>query len=179
MYVISHADCINNPTCAIPKFMARSHSGKPVSLSAINDQTAVVFPNDLNIYGTLFGGRLLELADWICGVVAKRHSGKVSVTLAIDSVKFHAPAKSGDTLVFKASLNHAWHTSMEIGIKVFAEDYKTLERKHIFSAYFTYVALDDDLKPSEVPPVIPESKEEKRRYEEAEKRRSHRLKELK
>jgi acyl-CoA hydrolase len=150
--------------------MARSLSGKPVSLSAINDQTSVVFPNDLNIYGTLFGGRLLELGDWICGVVAKRHSGKVSVTLAIDSVKFHAPAKSGDTLVFKAAINRSWHTSMEIGLKVFAEDYKTLERKHIFSAYFTFVALDDHLKPSEV---------EKRRYQDAEKRRNHRLKELK
>ena len=159
--------------------MARSLPGKPVSLSAINDQTSVVFPNDLNIYGTLFGGRLLELGDWICGVVAKRHSGKVSVTLAIDSVKFHAPAKSGDTLVFKAAINRAWHTSMEIGLKVFAEDYKTLQRKHIFSAYFTFVALDDHLKPSEVPPVIPETEEERRRYQDAEKRRNHRLKELK
>jgi acyl-CoA hydrolase len=159
--------------------MARSIPGKPVSLSAINDQTSVVFPNDLNIYGTLFGGRLLELGDWIWGVVAKRHSGKVSVTLAIDSVKFHAPAKAGDTLVFKAAINRAWHTSMEIGLKVFAEDYKTLQRKHIFSAYFTFVALDDHLKPSEVPSVIPETEEEKRRYHDAERRRNYRLKELK
>ncbi len=158
--------------------MGRSLPGKPVSQSAIHDQTAVVFPNDLNIYGNLFGGRLLELGDWICGVVAKRHSGKVSVTLALDSVKFHAPAKSGDTLVFKASINRAWHTSMEIGLKVYAEDYKTLKRTHIFSAYFTFVALNDHLKPSEVPPVIPETKEEKRRYKEAEKRRNHRLKKL-
>ncbi|HSX12120.1 MAG TPA: acyl-CoA thioesterase [Rhabdochlamydiaceae bacterium] len=159
--------------------MGKSLPGKPVSVSAIHDQTSVVFPNDLNIYGTLFGGRLLELGDWICGVVAKRHSGKVSVTLAIDSVKFHAPAKAGDTLIFKASINRAWHTSMEIGLKVFAEDYKTMKRRHIFSAYFTFVALDDRLKPSDVPPVIPETEEEKRRYKEAEARRSHRLKQLK
>lgn len=153
--------------------------GKPVSLSAINDQTSVVFPNDLNIYGTLFGGRLLELADWISGVVARRHSGKVCVTLALDSVKFHAPAKAGDILVFKASANRAWHTSMEVGVQVFAEDYKTLERRHIFSAYFTFVALDDNLKPSIIPPVIPETEEEKRRFNEAEARRNHRLKDLK
>jgi acyl-CoA hydrolase len=160
-------------------FMGKSLAGKPVSASAIHDQTAVVFPNDLNIYGTLFGGRLLELGDWICAVVAKRHSAKVSVTLAIDSVKFHAPAKAGDTLIFKASVNRAWHTSMEVGLKVFAEDYKTTKRRHIFSAYFTFVALDDHLKPSEVPPIIPETAEEKRRYKEADTRRKHRLSQLK
>lgn len=148
---------------------------KPVSSSAIHDQTAVVFPNDLNANGTLFGGRVLELADRLCSVVAKRHTGKVCVTLAIDSVKFLAPAKRGDILVFKASLNRAWHTSMEIGLKVFAEDYKTLHRVHILSAYFTFVALDDLLNPTPIPPVIPENAEEIRRYQEAEKRRQQRL----
>lgn len=148
---------------------------KPVSSSAIHDQTAVVFPNDLNANGTLFGGRVLELADRLCGVVAKRHTGKVCVTLAIDSVKFLAPAKGGDILVFKAALNRAWHTSMEIGLKVFAEDYKTLNRVHILSAYFTFVALDDLLNPTPIPPVVPETAEEIRRYQEAEKRRQQRL----
>lgn len=150
--------------------------GKPVSESAIHDQTSVVFPNDLNAYGTLFGGRVLELSDTIAGVVAKRHSGRVCVTLAIDSVRFLAPARNGNILVFKASLNKAWHTSMEIGVKVFAEDFKTLERKHILSAYFTFVALDDHLKPTSVCPVIPQTVDEKRRFEEAEKRREQRLK---
>lgn len=149
--------------------------GKSVAESAIHDQTAVVFPNDLNAYGTLFGGRVLDLCDRVAGVVAKRHSGKVCVTLGIDSVRFLAPAKHGDILVFKASLNRVWKTSMEIGLKVFKEDFRTQERVHILSAYFTFVALDDHLKPVEVPPVLPLSADEKRRYEEAEERRLIRL----
>jgi acyl-CoA hydrolase len=148
---------------------------KPVADSAIHDQTAVVFPNDLNAYGTLFGGRVLDLCDRVSGVVAKRHSGCVCVTLGIDSVRFLAPAKHGDILVFKSAINRAWKTSMEIGVKVYKEDFRTLQRVHILSAYFTFVALDDNLKPTEVPPVIPGSVEEKRRYEQADKRRKLRL----
>lgn len=152
-----------------------AQQGKFVSESAIRDQTAVVFPNDLNAYGTLFGGRVLELADRVAGVVAKRHSGKVCVTLAIDAVRFLAPAKHGDILVFQASINRTWKTSMEVGVKVFAEDFKTLDRRHIFSAYFTFVALDDYLKPSAACPVIPQTPDEQRRYEQAEARRQTRL----
>ncbi len=148
---------------------------KKVSDSAIHDQTAVVFPNDLNAYGTLFGGRVLDLCDRVTGVVAKRHSGRVCVTLGIDSVRFLSPAKHGDILVFKASVNRVWKTSMEVGVKVFKEDFKTEEQTHIVSAYFTFVALDDHLKPVEIPPVIPETEDEKRRYEAAEKRRQQRL----
>src|SRR5271166_5349954 len=150
--------------------------GKSVAESAIHDQTSIVFPNDLNAYGTLFGGRVLDLCDRLSGIVAKRHSGKVCVTLAIDSVRFLAPAKHGDILVLKASVNRTWRTSMEIGVKVFKEDFRTLERAHILSAYFTFVALDDQLKPTEMVPVIPQTAEEKRRYAEAEERRNLRLK---
>lgn len=156
-----------------------SNEGKYVSESTIHDQTAVVFPNDLNSYGTLFGGRVLELADRVAGVVGKRHSGKVCVTLAIDSVRFLAPAREGDILVFQASVNRVWRTSMEIGVKVFAENYRTLKRIHIFSAYFTFVALDDHLKPSSICPVIPQTEEEQRRYRQAEERRLIRLKSFK
>jgi len=149
--------------------------GKKISDSALDDQTAVVFPNDLNAYGTLFGGRVLEICDRVAGVVAKRHSGKVCVTLAIDSVRFLAPAKHGDILVIKGAVNRAWRTSMEIGIKVFKEDFRTGDRVHILSAYFTFVALDDHLKPSSVVAAIPETAEEKRRFEQAEGRRKLRL----
>lgn len=150
--------------------------GKPVKDSAIDNQTALVFPNDLNTYGTLFGGKVLELGDWLCGIIAKRHTGKVCVTLGLDSVRFHASATIGDILVLKAAINRAWNTSMEIGLKVFAENYRTGERKHIFSAYFTFVALDETRKPTKIPPVIPETEEEKRRFKEAEERRQKRLK---
>lgn len=150
--------------------------GKPVSASAIVDQVVEVFPNDLNPYGTLFGGKLMQVADGLAAIVAKRHSGKVCVTLGIDSVRFVNPARHGDVLVCKSSVNRTWRTSMEIGVKVIAEDFRTLEHKDIFSAYFTFVAMDDDLQPVEVIPVIPETPEQIARYQAAEKRRSMRLK---
>jgi acyl-CoA hydrolase len=153
--------------------------GKTVSETAVQDQTAVVYPNDLNAYGTLFGGRVMELCDRLAGVVARRHSGRVCVTLGIDSVRFLAPARHGDTLVFKASVNRVWNTSMEVGIKVFAEDFRSLQKKHIVSAYFTFVAVDDHMKPVEIDPVIPETKEEIRRFEQAEERRKHRIEAVK
>ena len=149
---------------------------KSVNFSAIDNQTAVVFPNDLNTNGTLFGGKILELGDWICSIVAKRHTNRVCVTLGLDSVRFLAPALSGDILILKASLNRTWRTSMEIGLKVLAEDFRTLERRHIFSAYFTFVALDDNRKPVKIPEVLPETEEQKRRFQEADMRRSKRLK---
>lgn len=149
--------------------------GKTVSQSCINDQTSIVFPQDLNPVGTLFGGRVMELGDRLAGVVAKRHAGHFCVTLGIDSVRFLAPARHGDILVFKSACNRVWRTSMEIGLKVFADDCKTMDRRHIVSAYFTFVGVDDDLNPIALPPLIAESYEEKRRYEDAETRRSARM----
>jgi len=149
--------------------------GKPVTSSSVIDQVIEVFPNDLNPHGTLFGGRLMQIVDTLAAIVAKRHCGKVCVTLGIDSVRFLTPARRGDILVCKASVNKTWRTSMEIGVKVFAEDFRTLEQKHILSAYFTFVAMGDDDKPVEIIAVVPESDEEKRRYNEAEERRQFRL----
>jgi acyl-CoA hydrolase len=150
-------------------------TGKPVSASAINDQTAIVFPDDLNSLGTLFGGRVMEYCDKVCAVVAKRHAGHNSVTLGIDSVRFLSSARHGDILVFKAAVNRVWRTSMEIGIKVFADDFRTQVRKHIVSAYFTFVGVDEKHCPIEIAPVIPESDEEKRRDREADERRQARM----
>src|ERR1051325_11365289 len=121
--------------------MAEAMHGKPVSASAIQDQTSVVFPDDLNPLGTLFGGRVLEMADEVAAVVARRHAGRTCVTLAIDSVRFLAPARHGDLLTFQAAVNRVWKTSMEVGIRCFAEDFKTQKRTHVFSAYFTFVAV--------------------------------------
>lgn len=148
---------------------------KPVAASAIHDQTAIVFPDDLNNLGTLFGGRVMEMCDKVCAVVAKRHAGCNCVTLGIDSVRFLASARHGDILIFKASVNHAWRTSMEVGVKVFAEDFRTLQMTHVVSAYFTFVGVDEHLKPTPIPAVIPETDDERRRHRQADERRKMRL----
>jgi acyl-CoA hydrolase len=151
---------------------------KPVSASAVNDHVMTVFPNDLNPHGTLFGGRVMEVGDQLCAIVAKRHAGQVCVTLGIDSVRFHASAKHGDIVIFKAAVNRVWRTSMEVGLKVITQDFRTREQKHIVSAFFTFVAVDDQLQPVEIASVIPESDAEKRRFEQAQTRREIRMQAL-
>ncbi|MBS0627402.1 MAG: acyl-CoA thioesterase [Verrucomicrobia bacterium] len=148
---------------------------KKVEESAVHEHTYKVFPNDLNSYGTVFGGLIMAILDRIALVVAERHSGETCVTVSVDSVHFLAPSKKGDVLLFRASINRSWRSSMEIGVKVLTEDTKTRELIHIVSAYFTFVAIGEDLRPVKVPGVIPESPAEKRRYKEAEIRRQRRM----
>jgi len=118
---------------------------------------------------------VMELCDKVCAVVAKRHTGMNCVTLGIDSVRFLGSARHGDILVFKASVNRTWRTSMEIGIKVLAEDFRTLNSKHIVSAFFTFVGVDENMKPVPIPTAIPQTADEIRRFEMAEVRRQARL----
>jgi acyl-CoA hydrolase len=115
----------------------------------------------------------------VAAVVARRHAGRDCVTLGIDSVRFLAPARRGDLLVFQGAVNRVWRTSLEVGVKVWTEETFTRRRTHIVSAYFTFVAVDGNLQPVPIPPVIPNTDEEKRRYEEAEERRAARLKSTK
>jgi acyl-CoA hydrolase len=150
---------------------------KTVAFSAIQDQTYKAFPNDLNSNGTVFGGLVMALLDRVALVVAERHSERMCVTASVDSIHFLAPARKGDILLFQAAINRSWRSSMEIGIRVRAVSYQKKEDRHILSAYFTFVALDEEGKPTKVPQVIPETPLEKRRYEEAEMRRQHRKKE--
>lgn len=147
---------------------------KTVAESAVEDQTYCVFPNDLNAHGTVFGGTVMAELDKTAAVVALRHSGRLCVTAAVDSLNFLAAAGRGDILIIKAAVNRTWNTSMEIGLKVYAEHYRTRVRKHIISAYFTFVAVDDEHKPTPVPTIIPETPDQIRRYEEADLRRRHR-----
>lgn len=151
--------------------------GKTVRESAVDSHTYKIFPNDLNSQGTVFGGLVVSICDRIALVVAERHSGRICVTAAIDSVHFLAPAKHGDNLIFRAACNRAWRSSMEIGVQVKAEDYRSSDQVHILSAYFTFVALDDQRCPIAVPPIIPETANEQRRYLEAEFRRENRKRE--
>lgn len=150
-----------------------------VSHSAVDNHTYKVFPNDLNSYGTAFGGMIMAICDRTALVVAERHSRKTCVTASVDSMHFLRPAGQGDILLFSAAINRAWRTSMEIGVKVIAEHFETGERRHILSAYFTFIAIDENKEPTEVPQVIPETPLEKRRYEEANLRRESRHSEAK
>ena len=150
---------------------------KTVKDSAVDNHTYKVFPNDLNSYGTAFGGMIMAICDRTALVVAERHSKKTCVTASVDSMHFLSPAGQGDILLFSAAINRAWTTSMEIGVKVVAEHYETGARRHILSAYFTFIALDEKKQPTEVPAVIPETAWEKQRYAEANDRRERRKKE--
>lgn len=149
---------------------------KTVAYSAVRDQVHMVFPNDLNSNDTVFGGLILAQLDRIAAVVADRHAGGVCVTVGVDAVQFMAPARRGDVLIFSASVNRAWTTSMEVGCKVEAERIGGGDRRHILSAYLTFVAMDENVRPRPVPQVRPETPEQVQRYKEAELRRSGRLK---
>lgn len=146
----------------------------PVSYSAVREQVYMVFPNDLNANDTVFGGLVMSLMDRYAVVCAERHAGCTCVTVGIDAVHFIAPARRGDVLIYNAAVNRAWGTSMEIGCKVEAERVGGGERRHILSAYSTFVAMVDD-KPHPVPALEPESELEHQRYEEAQMRRELRL----
>lgn len=148
---------------------------RPVARSAVEQNVYKIFPNDLNSEYTVFGGVVMGLCDRTALIVAERHSGHTSVTAAVDSLNFLAPARAGDTLIIKAAINRSWHSSMEIGVQVSAEDSFTGESRHVVSAYLTFVALDDNGKPVAVPAVLAETEDQRRRYEEAELRRQARL----
>jgi acyl-CoA hydrolase len=134
-----------------------------------------VSPQDANVAGNVHGGVIMKHIDTAAGVVAVRHARCNAVTASIDRLDFHNPAFIGELLTIKASLNLVGKTSMEIGARVEAENPFTGEKRHIASAYLTFVALDENHQPKEIPPLILEDADEIRRNEEAIERRKIRL----
>ena len=132
---------------------------------------------DANMAGNVHGGVILHLCDEVAGIAAVRHSGARVVTAAMDRMNFLHPVYVGNLVTVKATVNAAWRTSMEVGVRVEAENVRTGEVTHTSTAYLTMVALDEDGRPSAVPPVEPETADEQRRAREAQLRRDNRLEE--
>ena len=135
----------------------------------------LMMPQHANIMGNVFGGVILSLVDRVAAVAAIRHARKPCVTVSVDKVDFKEPIHVGELLTAHARVNYAGRTSMEVGVKIIAENVLSGERRHTNSCYVTYVALDDHGRPTEVPPVVPETPDEKRRFERAAKRRASRV----
>ncbi|MCW5980852.1 MAG: acyl-CoA thioesterase [Bryobacteraceae bacterium] len=148
--------------------------GRPVRHS-VSEYSEVALPNDANPLGDLLGGRVMHVVDLAGALAAARHSRRPVVTASVDNMSFLHPVKIGQLLVLKSSVNRVFRTSMEVGVKVMVEDLESGVVRHTSSAYLTFVALDSEGQPTPVGPVIPETEEEKRRYEEAGERRRYRL----
>ena len=143
--------------------------------ASASEYSELALPNDANPLGDLLGGRVMHLVDMAGALAAMRHARRPVVTASIDQMVFLHPVKIGQLLVLRSSVNRAFRTSMEVGVRVDVEDLTSGAIRHTSSAYLTFVALDDEGRPTPVPPVIPESPAERRRYEEAERRRERRL----
>jgi acyl-CoA hydrolase len=143
---------------------------RPVA-DSISEMVELVLPNDANPLNALLGGRLMHWIDLAGALAAHRHSRSYVVTASTDHLDFLIPVRVGDLVIFKSSVNRVYSTSMEVGIKVWVESYFTGERHHVSSAYLTFVAIDRHGRKLSVAPVVPETPDEIRRYEDAGRRR--------
>jgi acyl-CoA hydrolase len=148
--------------------------GKPVRESQ-SEYSEFAMPNDANVLGHVLGGKVMHLVDLAGALAALRHARCPVVTASVDHMSFLHPVHIGQLILLRSSVNRVFRTSMEVGVKVWVEDLRTGDRLHTSSAYLTFVAIDGKGKCQGVPPVIPETSEEKRRYEEALRRREYRL----
>jgi len=131
-------------------------------------------PVHTNFAGFVHGGNILKMADDIAYACASKHAGMHCVTVSVDQVSFHSPIKVGQLVTFKASVNYVGRTSIEVGIKIVAEDLLTGKTTHTNSCYFTMVAMDGSGRPRPAPSLVPKKADEKRRHEAAKERRRHR-----
>ncbi len=147
---------------------------KPVRDSQAT-MSELMMPNMANNLGHVFGGVILSLVDRVAAVAAIRHSRQSCVTVSVDRVDFHEPIYLGELVIARAAVNYVGRTSMEVGVRIEAENLVTGTRRHTNSCYVTYVAIGKDGRPVAVPPILPETDEEKRRHERAMLRRERRL----
>lgn len=135
----------------------------------------LMMPQHANNLGNVFGGVILSLVDRVAAVAATRHARRQCVTVSVDRVDFLEPIYLGELVTARASVNYAGRTSMEVSVEIEAEDLVTGRRRHTNSCYVTYVAIDEQGRPTPVPPVLPQTEDEWRRYRAAEARRARRL----
>jgi acyl-CoA hydrolase len=143
-----------------------------------SEMTEIVLPNDANPLGALLGGRLMHWIDIAGALAAHRHSRNHVVTASVDHIDFLVPVRVGELIILRSSVNRVFNTSMEVGVKGFVENYMSDSAKHVASAYLTFVAIDKEGHHLRVAPVIPETDEQRRRYDDAGRRREIRRAEL-
>ena len=143
-----------------------------------SEMAEIVLPNDANPLGALLGGRLMHWIDLAGALAAHRHSRNHVVTASVDHIDFLVPVRVGDLVILRSSVNRVFHTSMEVGVKVYVENYIADTAQHVASAHLTFVAIDRAGKRVPVPAVIPETDEQRRRYDDAGRRREIRRSEL-
>jgi len=143
-----------------------------------SEMAEIVLPNDANPLGALLGGRLMHWIDLAGAMAAHRHSRNYVVTASVDHIDFLIPVRVGDLVILRSSVNRAFHTSMEVGVKVYVENYIADSAHHVASAYLTFVAVDGAGKHLRVPAIIAESDQQRRRYEDAGRRPEIRRAEL-
>ena len=148
---------------------------KKISDSQIT-MTELVLPNHTNQLGNLLGGQLMHWIDICAALSAAKHNRRVCVTASVDRIDFHHPVKLGDAVTLTASINRVFTTSMEVGVKVYAQNFREGTKIHTNTAYLTFVSVDNDGNPVVAIGGIPETEDEKRRYNEALTRRENRLK---
>ncbi len=144
-----------------------------------SEMTEIILPNDTNMLGNLLGGRLMHFIDLTGAMAAYRHARTHVVTASMDHIDFIQPVRLGDLVTLKSSVNRAFTSSMEVGVKVWAENTRTGAVSHVASAYIVFVAVDEHGRVQKVPQLKPETPDEMRRYEDALLRRQHRERESK
>ena len=136
-----------------------------------SEMTEIVLPNDANPLGALLGGRLMHWIDLAGAMAAHRHSRSHVVTASVDHIDFLVPVRVGDLVILRSSVNRVFQTSMEVGVKVFVENYIADTAQHVASAYLTFVSIDAQGNRLKVPALIPETEDQQRRYDDAGRRR--------